>query len=592
MKYIDEKYKDEHPEKTVDRIIKKLNSIEIYLDEKYNDSGIENCHSLRVSVKGGVPGTNGKGVSKEFARASGYGEFMERLESGLFFYKYQSFENDEKVCLQSYAYDKKYVTVSELEENGDWMDPIVKKYGVTRKQIAQQCAIYAGSDNILVVPYYSIFEDKYVYLPTAFVEHIYSANGCCVGNTREEAWVHALSEILERNANIEILKSGKPAPIISREKLKRFEVVNNILDKIEKTNKFDVEIFDYSCGRDFPIIATRIINRETKGYLVNVGADPIFEIAVQRTLTEIFQGRNIENFSGDKTGVILKEITDMNISDNILNQLETGNGIYTVDFFAGDLKSDSEFTDNTGKTNKQLIEYVLKIYKDIGLPVYVRNYSFLDFPCYKFVVPGFSESRGERLKEVISSYYFGDKCAKTLRNIKCADKAALTELLMYKNMVANIRSKKFNYNFLAGLPFNENPPHRLLMHYVYAAYKLNNKKIYDECLITAISCITDEKDRDYLLAIRQWQKFMSDGVKEEVAFKVLERFYFTETISRLKRNIATDALFDEFVVECIDCKNCRHSNICQYKNIKKMMTNVGGIYNKFTNGQDKENFMI
>ena len=70
-------------------------------------------------------------------------------------------------------------------------------------------------------------EDKYVYLPAAFIEHIYGSNGCCVGNTREEAWVHALSEILERHSNIEVLKSGKPAPVIPREKLKNFKKVIN-----------------------------------------------------------------------------------------------------------------------------------------------------------------------------------------------------------------------------------------------------------------------------------------------------------------------------------------------------------------------------
>ena len=70
MKYIDEKFKDEKPEITVDNIIKKLNSIGINISERWNDSKIDNCCSLRITVDGKIPGTNGKGITKEFARAS------------------------------------------------------------------------------------------------------------------------------------------------------------------------------------------------------------------------------------------------------------------------------------------------------------------------------------------------------------------------------------------------------------------------------------------------------------------------------------------------------------------------------------------
>jgi ribosomal protein S12 methylthiotransferase accessory factor len=181
MAFIDEKFKDEKPAITVETIADKLNDIGIVLNELWNDSKIENCCSLRVSAKGGVPGTNGKGVSNEFAKASAYGEFIERLQSGLFFYKYQSFENDESVWLHAFAPDKRYMTEEELLQNSQWMEPIAKRYGITKESIAKQCKMYACSDKILCIPFYSLFEDKYVYLPAMFVEHIYGSNGCCDG---------------------------------------------------------------------------------------------------------------------------------------------------------------------------------------------------------------------------------------------------------------------------------------------------------------------------------------------------------------------------------------------------------------------------
>ena len=88
MQYIDNKFKDACPMDTVANIQQLLNKLNIETEEKWHESGLDNCWSLTVSAKGGFPIANGKGVSKEFARASAYGEFIERLQGGLFFYKF------------------------------------------------------------------------------------------------------------------------------------------------------------------------------------------------------------------------------------------------------------------------------------------------------------------------------------------------------------------------------------------------------------------------------------------------------------------------------------------------------------------------
>lgn len=594
MTFIDEKFKDEKPEITVDNIIKKLNSIGVTLTEKWNDSKIENCQSLRVTANGLEPGTNGKGVTEEFAKASAYGEFIERLQSGLFFYKYQSFENDESVFLHSFAPDKKYLTKQELLDNGEWMEPIAKRYGITKEHIADQCQIYACSDKILCLPFYSLFEDKYVYLPAAFIEHIYGSNGCCVGNTKEEAWVHALSEILERHSNIEVLKSGKPAPVIPREKLKNFKTVNAIIERIEQEGFYDVQIFDYSCGKNFPVIATRIINKKTKNYIVNCGADPVFEIAVERTLTEIFQGRNIENFTSRNGGVILNKLSDIKTIDNVTNHIETGNGLYTADYFADDSTEEccvDSFPDNSNKTNSELLADMLERFKSMGLPVYVRNYSFLGFTCYVFIVPGFSEAKGDSLKETIPTYYFADRASKTLRNIKKADIMALNELLMYQKMLVNFISRKNNLSFLSGIPFVGIGYNIAPLHFAYAALKLKNFKLFNSCIDTSLSFTADPDMRDYLLAVKQWVTFENNGVPREKALIVIKKFYFESTYNRLKANLEKDSLLDEFLIECEDCENCKYKENCCYDNIRKITAATGKEYAKFINGQAKENFI-
>ena len=82
---IDTMYKDDSPINTVNRIKNILNDYGIKTIERWNDSGVPYCYSLRVSVFGTVFGVNGKGVTKEFALASGYGELMERLQLGRVF---------------------------------------------------------------------------------------------------------------------------------------------------------------------------------------------------------------------------------------------------------------------------------------------------------------------------------------------------------------------------------------------------------------------------------------------------------------------------------------------------------------------------
>lgn len=594
MKFIDEKFKDEQPEITVKKIIEKLSLIGIDIDEEWYDSKIENCYSLRVTSKGKIPGTNGKGVSKAFARASAYGEFMERLESGLFFYKFQSFDNDESVLLHAYAPDKRYMTKAELLENSEWMESIVKKYGVTKEHIANLSSVYACGDRILTVPYYSLFEDKYVYLPVHLVEHIYSSNGCCVGNTREEAWIHALSEIFERNSNIEIISSGKAVPVIPREKLSGFDTVNSILDTIEAEGIYDIEILDCSCGKQYPVIATRIINKKTKEYVVKVGADPVFEIAVERTLTEIFQGRNIERFTSNHGGRILNKEDDVSVALNVINQLETGRGLFTANFF---VDSDTEcadvfFPENRDKTNLELLKWVVNKFKEKNLQVYIRNNSFLGFQCYKFVVPGYSEARGDYFTETVPTYYFGDRAAKTLRNIKKANIMELSELLMYHKMIWSFMSRKNNYAYLAGLPIADLSPGLASIHLAYAALKLKNYKMFESYIQTAAQYMADEKDKDYLLAVNQWITFMNDSVDKEKALSVIEKFYFTDTVKRLEKNLKVDSLLDEFLVVCEDCSVCKYKEKCCYDSIREMTKRAGIEYSKFVEGQDKCNFAL
>ena len=89
-------YKACSPATTINRIRKSLDEVGIFLQE----ASYSNCDCLftsRVHMSGKFSplniGTNGKGTTYEYALASGYAEFMERLQNNMLF---RGFKNAEK----------------------------------------------------------------------------------------------------------------------------------------------------------------------------------------------------------------------------------------------------------------------------------------------------------------------------------------------------------------------------------------------------------------------------------------------------------------------------------------------------------------
>ncbi len=598
MQYIDEKFKDLPPEVTVENIISIIRSFGIELEEKWYDSGIENCYSLSVHIKDGYPSSNGKGVTKALARASAYAEFIERLQQGLHYYKLQSFIQDPEMNLHTYAPDGKYMTEQELVNDSEWMDYLIEAYGktLTRKKIAQQCKVFSctNEDKILTLPYYSVFEDKYVYLPAAFIEQVYVSNGCCAGNTMEEAFVHAISEIFERNRHLNVIINGKSYPKIPNEILHKYPTVSKILKQIQQRGDYDISILDISDGCGFPVVASRIINKNNHSYLVNAAADPVLEIAIQRTLTELLQGRNIDKFNAQRSSVILNLPTDVPISSNAWNTIESSNGLYTADFFCdvkNEISINTDIHNRTSKTNKELLKYVLSVCKKLKKPVYIRNYSYLGFNSYKVIIPGYSEGNWLQLTDPISEYAFGNDLRNTMLDISSANHQQLISLLMYRKLVSNKTGKTNNFSRMAGIPLKGAPSYFLLpITLAYAAYKLGR---YNEashyCSILAENKNLDQELTAYLLCVVMYLDLKQKEISLEKIELLLLKFHKAAIANTLISHIKSgDTPFDDLVLRCNlqNCQTCQYSKNCSYYKEKELIQKVGRHYNQFVNGQD------
>lgn len=606
MQYIDERFKERAPEETVKIIqdILQKNGIEVV--EKWTDSGIENCFSLSLQAKCGVPSSNGKGITKDLARASAYGEFIERLQGGLFFYKYQSIGKNKNFDLQSFAPDVKYMTAEELKENGEWMDYLISEYNnplITKDSLTDICKTLDNSSDgkILTVPFYSLFEDKYVYLPMGFVDQVYATNGCCVGNTKQEAWVHALSEILERHASISTLLSGKPAPKLSPDIIKQYKTVSKIIDSIHENGEFEIDIFDYSGETGFPVVSTRIINKTTHSYHVNVAADPVLEIALQRTLTESFQGKNIKNITSKSNGKILGKVSDFPVTSNVTNQLETSNGIYTADYFANELncsESRTVFPDNSNKNNSELLDYVLNIFKKIGKPVYVRNFSYLGFPCYRFVVPGYSEALAVKLADSTNEFAFAKEVCNYLRTPTQATDFDLIMVMTYYKMISNTLGRSNFFGRVAGVPLVGEP--NFLLSCVTKAYVYHRMKNYsDAASALDVYLKSDKGDKDikeYFSIIIKYLELKEMGIAKDKIRSVLNKFFCKKEFDRLYDKLDNGkSPYDDFLLNCADfdnCENCKYSSYCAYHDAEKINVAAGNVYKAFTHGQDRNEFVF
>ncbi len=603
MKEINERFKDADPRETIEKIQRIIKSLGLELVEEWFDSGIEDCWSLRVSVKDAPYfGSNGKGITKQLAQASAYGEFIERLQCDLHLYKLQSIDRNPDMNLQNYAPDGKYMTIQELEENGEWMDYIIQSYGhgLTRKKLAAQCKAYACTehDQIWTVPFYSLFEKKYVYLPASFVKQIYAANGCCAGNSPQEACVHALSEIMERRCTINVLSSGAAVPPISDEVLSQFPTASKIIAEIRSSGRYDVQLFDFSSGNGFPVIASRIIDKDTHRYNVNVCADPVLEIAIDRTLTELMQGRNIHNYYISHNGSFLNEAKNISMAQNVFNQLESGNGLFSVDFFSEEIscsKKCTTFDDLHEMNNHELLAYMLEMYRKLGRPIYIRNQSFLGFNTYMIVVPGFSEARSFNLIEPVSEYALGDMVYNNFRDVAAASNAELAMLLNFHAKISAELGRVNSFSRLAGLTTNASLEVFLTrLTLSYAAYRLGR---YPEAInhlnqIVRNPQLSDD-DKAYFSCLQRYLMLKQTGAEESKIRLLLAKLYRAQDVDKLFEHLLNKQTpYDEYLIrcDCKHCENCRYQNDCAQSRAVEIIQQVGKHYQAFVDGQKAENF--
>ncbi len=392
------RYKEVTPEETVKRLKELLKKIGIEVVETWSDESSVGTYSLRVAIKGTDIGQNGKGMTKEFAMASAYAEFFERFQNGVFRFR---MEKPSKEIPFSNSPDEKHLSVEEaLQGNNSFFQYILQENGKENctkeekieyiKEILNEKSALVEREDYLYLPYYSVKNKNIEYVPDRLFSYLYDTNGMCAGNSKEEALIEGLSEILERHAGTKMVKEKITLPEIPMEYIEKFPKVKKMVDKLNKNTEYYFRLVDCSFGGKYPVAGLYILEKNTGKFGFRLGAHPDYGIAMERCFTEAAQGRDIYEYAetcifdfyeGEKT-------EDRNITEYIFTHFAA------APYQAIGPKSEYKFTempDVSNLDNKTILKNLVNTILSEGNDILVRDVSVLRFPAFSIVIPGMSE---------------------------------------------------------------------------------------------------------------------------------------------------------------------------------------------------------
>ena len=339
--------------------------------------------------------TNGKGATKESALCSALGEFIERLSCN-FFYNDQFF--GEEIAGRNFVH----------YPNEKWFQPGADD-SLPAEILDEHClAIYnpegelcgshlidtnSGREDrgIVSLPFVRQSDGETVYFPSNLIENLFLSNGMSAGNTLVEAQVQCLSEIFERAVKRQIIEEEMTLPDVPQTVLAKYPSIVEGINALEAQG-FPVLVKDASMGGQFPVMCVTLMNPRTGGVFASFGAHPSFEVALERSLTELLQGRSFEGFND----LPLPTFNSQTVSEpnNFVEHFIDSFGVVSWRFFSA--KPDFEFCewDFSGagaKTSAQEAEALFGIFEELGAEVYMAVHEDLGAPVCRILVPGYSE---------------------------------------------------------------------------------------------------------------------------------------------------------------------------------------------------------
>lgn len=589
-------YKDEKPEVTVKRIqgILAANDIPTRLRQEIDNDG--RLYSCGLHISDLSYHTNGKGVSRGYSMASAYAEMMERIQNQAVF---QYAEFDPRLREEhGFSYDP-----AERLYLGRDIPPLPEDFHQSRLhtdsrnvyQLWEETRRRLEKVPVIFTPYHHLPTGDVVHLPRTFMLNVYGTNGMCAGNTREEALVQGFSEIMERHVMKKLYFAFMAPPTIPRSFIRKHAPEQyRIIEWLEKRDSLRIIVKDCSMGLGVPVVAVVLFFRDTNEYMVSIGSFPIWTIALERCLTEAFQGQRVNAYHNARLLRLSPEFGLSGDFENFMSLVIYGKGHYPTSLFSDTPDYDFDgFEEQSFRSQEDMLSRVIRTIGRLGHPVYLRDSSFLGFNSYQLIIPGLSEikmiSRND-WRELASPI----PVLKYLCRMNELEGTELYELS--DDMESFIKDHHYpNMTpFLAyvGLPISQHLPwERIPLEFILAFIYFKGGRIegaftYLDRFTSVMAADPDIRHGDlihlfaatnYLSLMRQYSKDRSRIVRIMSGLYKPLHVKFASSLFREENSLLSmiQAFFPKFdLPKCYDCAVCSAKEACRYKELERIQSNI------------------
>ena len=228
---------------------------------------------------GGVSIYGGKGISKDNAKASAMMEGFER-------YSAERQDSDETIISSANELGKDYIDPKSLN--------LPKEF--EKKDISDMNLEWSLAHDLI--------SDKDFYIPTNAIYHPYThendvktlfksnTNGLASGNVLEEAILHGIFEVIERDAWSIFELTHKNYSQINLDTIES-DIINESIEKFT-SNGINIKLMDFTADINVPTIAASAddtVTRDAGLLTLGIGTHLDPEVAILRALTEVAQSR-------------------------------------------------------------------------------------------------------------------------------------------------------------------------------------------------------------------------------------------------------------------------------------------------------------
>ena len=386
------KGKDAALEESIASMQEKLAELNFDIEEASWLNPVPNVFSVHIRDRDcGLMFTNGKGTTKKSCLASALGEYFERLSCNYFFadfYLGQEFSQGEFV---HYPDERWFIAESNDAVPDGLLDEKLWNYYDPDKELTASRIFDTnsgtGARGICACPYHRLRDGEDIWFPINIIGNSYVSNGMSAGNTKNEARVQSLSEVFERYIKNKIIAEGICLPEVPDAVLQRFPQVVEAISKLEQ-HGYHLRIADASLGGRYPVMSVTLINPRNATVFASFGAHPSFEVALERTVTELLQGRDLDQLDGFQSPSFdLDEVADHH---NLETHFIDSSGLIAYDFFKN--KADYDFCDwDHDASTSDEFSYLSDIIHELGFDIYISDYEHLDVYSCRILVPGMSD---------------------------------------------------------------------------------------------------------------------------------------------------------------------------------------------------------